>query len=112
MCSRSTSSTSAISSSQAKPGSVRQAHPDAVCVSALTGEGRTALIETIAQKLEMDTQRVTLEFDAHNADDREKIARVYRHARVVSHTTDNGRVAIEADVPRRVLDRVRAAGTR
>ena len=41
---------------------------------------------------------------------RERIARVYRHARVVSHVTSDGRVAIEADVPRRVLERVRAAG--
>ena len=35
---------------------------------------------------------------------------MYRHARVVSHVTNDGRVAIEADVPRRVLDRVKAAG--
>ena len=38
--------------------------------------------------------------------------RVYRHARVVSHVTKGDRVAIEADVPRRVLDRVKAAGGR
>jgi hypothetical protein len=53
-----------------------------------------------------------LEFDEANADDRERIARVYRHARVLSHVTSGGRVAIEADVPRRVLDRVKTAGER
>jgi hypothetical protein len=37
---------------------------------------------------------------------------VYRHARVVSHVTNDGRVEIEADVPRRVLERVKTAGGR
>jgi hypothetical protein len=49
---------------------------------------------------------VRLEFDSDSAEDREKIARLYRHAHVVSHVTDNGRTAIEADVSRRVLDRL------
>ena len=91
---------------------LRRSHPDALCISALKGSGRTDVIRTIAEKLEMDTRRVTLEFDSESAEDREKIARVYRHARVVSHTTSDGRVAIEADVPRRVLERMKAAGAR
>jgi hypothetical protein len=70
------------------------------------------LVKAIVEKLEMDTRRVTFEFDTESAEDRERIARVYRQARVVSHVTNGGRVAIEADVPRRVLDRVRAAGAR
>jgi len=70
----------------------------------------TAIIEAIAERLELDTRRVTFDFDSESAEDRERIARVYRHARVVSHVTSDGRVAIEADVPRRVLERVRAAG--
>jgi GTP-binding protein HflX len=86
--------------------------PEALCISALTGRGRAELIDAIAERLEMDTRRVTLEFDAQSAEDRARIARVYRHSRVVSHTTQDGRVAIEADVPRRELDRVRAAGRR
>ena len=56
-------------------------------------------------------RRVVLEFDTASAEDRETIARVYRHARVHSHVTTWPHVAIEADVPRRVLDRVRSAGS-
>ena len=70
------------------------------------------MIEAIAERLELDTRRVTLEYDSESAEDREKIARVYRDARVVSHVTNDGRVAIEADVPRRVLQRVKSAGGR
>jgi GTP-binding protein HflX len=81
-------------------------HPEALFISALTGKGRREVIAGVAQRLELDTHRVRLEYDSANAEDREKIARVYRHARVVSHETHDGRVAIEADVPRRVLDRV------
>jgi GTP-binding protein HflX len=87
-------------------------HREALCISALNGQGRSSLIEAITKKLDMDTQRVVLEFDARSAEDREKIARVYRHARVFSHVMNDGRVAIEADVPRRVLDRVKAEGRR
>ncbi len=98
-----------------EPGEVdrlQRVHPEALCISALRNRGRKDMIDTIAEKLELDTRRVTLEFDERSAEDREKIARVYRHARVVSHVTNDGRVAIEADVPRRVLDRVKAAGGR
>ena len=61
--------------------------------------GRDDVDHVIAEKLEMDTRRVMLEFDSESEEDRERIARVYRHARVVSHVTNGGRVAIEADVP-------------
>jgi GTP-binding protein HflX len=86
--------------------SLRRTHPDALFISALTGAGRQDIIDTAAKRLELDTHRVHLEFDAGSAEDRAKIARVYRHARVVSHEDHDGRVAIEADVTRRDLDRV------
>lgn len=85
---------------------LRRSHPEALCISALKGSGRKEMIEAMAGKLELDTRRVRLEFDSDSAEDREKIARLYRHAHVVSHVTDNGRIAIEADVPRRVLGRL------
>jgi GTP-binding protein HflX len=88
---------------------LQRLHAGSLCISALKGKGRGDIIEAIAERLEMDTRRVTLEFDSESAEDRERIARVYRHARVVSHVTSDGRVAIEADVPRRVLERVRAS---
>jgi GTP-binding protein HflX len=98
-----------------EPGDVerlRRLYPDALCISALRKIGRTETIEAVAEKLELDTRRVMLEFDEASAEDREKIARVYRHARVYSHVTNDGRVEIEADVPRRVLERVKTAGGR
>ncbi len=85
-------------------------HPGALCISALTGDGRGDVVEAVAERVELDTRRVVLEFDSASEEDRERIARVYRHGRVVSHVTNEGRVEIEADVPRRVLDRVRSAG--
>ncbi len=91
---------------------LRRSRREALCISALKNRGRDDLVNAIAEALEMDTRRVTLEFDAESEEDREKIARVYRHARVVSHVVDGGRVAIEADVPKRVLDQVKAAGVR
>jgi len=81
-------------------------YPEALFISALQRRGRTAVIEAMTARLELDTQRVRLEYDSSNAEDREKIARIYRHARVVSHEAHDGRVAIEADVPRRVLEKV------
>ena len=96
-----------------EPGEIERLgrlYPEALCISALKKTGRTEMIEAITEKLELDTRRVTLEFDEDSAEDREKIARVYRHARVVSHVTSDGRVAIEADVPRRVLDHVKTEG--
>jgi GTP-binding protein HflX len=85
---------------------LRGACPDPLFISALSGEGRDEVIDGVVKMLELDTRRVRLEFDSNSAEDREKIARVYRHARVISHQTEDGRIAIEADVPRRVLDRV------
>jgi GTPase len=90
----------------------RQSSAGTLCISALKGKGRSEIIDRVAERLELDTQRVTLEFDSASAEDRERIARVYRHSRVVSHVTNGGRVAIEADVPRRELERVRTAGHR
>lgn len=85
---------------------LRRAHPEALFISALKGKGHRDVIDRVVKMLELDTRRVRLEFDSESAEDRERIARVYRHARVLSHETRDGRTAIEADVPRRMLDRV------
>jgi GTPase len=80
--------------------------PSALCISALQRQGIDELIETITSRLALDVCRVTLTFDPDSADDRERIARVYRHARVVLHETRDGRISITADVPRRLLSRL------
>jgi GTPase len=78
----------------------------ALCISALERQGIDELIETITSRLALDVRRVTLTFAPDNEADRERIARVYRHGRVVLHETRDGQVSIVADVPRRLLNRV------
>ena len=80
-------------------------HPSAVFVSGLTGAGRTELIDIIASRLEMDAELVRLEFDSTRDADRKLMAELYRHARVTSHVVAEQRVTIDAEVPRRLLDR-------
>ncbi len=80
--------------------------PQALFISARTGAGRDELLEAIAARLSLDVQRVTLEFDPRSDADRAQVARLYRDARVIQHIETDDRLAIEADVPRRVLDRM------
>ena len=77
--------------------------PAAVCISAARREGIDELLETVTARLALDVRRVSLTFDPDAAEDRELISRLYRHARVVVHEARDGRVLIEADVPRRSL---------
>jgi GTP-binding protein HflX len=82
---------------------LQEADPSALCISALRRDGVGELIETVTARLELDVRRVSLTFNPDDPADRELIARLYRHARVVLHEARDGRVSIEADVPRRSL---------
>jgi len=82
----------------------------ALCISALERQGIDELVETITSRLALDVRRVTLTFSPDDPSDRERIARVYRHARVVLHETRDGQVSIVADVPRRLLSRLGSVG--
>jgi GTP-binding protein HflX len=75
--------------------------PAALPISALTGDGVDELVETIASRLALDVRRVTVTCDPADPADRERIARLYRHGRVLVHEVRDGRVSIVADVPRR-----------
>ena len=77
--------------------------PAALCISALEGLGIGNLIDVVVSRLALDVCRVTLQFDPHDATDRERMARLYRHARVLEHETRDGRISIVADVPRRLV---------
>jgi GTP-binding protein HflX len=88
---------------------LRALYPGALCVSALTLEGRDDLIAAMEGRLALDTAHVTLEFDAGSDDDRLRIAQVYRLGRILSHVAVDGRVSIEAVIPRRLLDRMQPA---
>jgi GTP-binding protein HflX len=88
---------------------LRALYPSALCASALTGEGRDEVIAAMESRLALDTTRVTLRFDAASEQDRQTIAQVYRLGRIIRHVTSDGHVAIEAELPRRLLDRFHAA---
>ena len=87
---------------------VRALFPNALCVSALTGEGRDELIAALEGRLKLDTAHVTLHFSA-SPSDRERISQLYRVGRILRHVTSDGHVTIEAEVPRRILDRLQPA---
>jgi len=88
---------------------LREAHEEAAFISARTGDGVGALLDRVTEALGLDTRRVTVSFDSDSADDRQRMARLYRVGRVVSHVTTDGRAVIEADVPRRLVERVLGA---
>ena len=82
---------------------LQEQNPSAWCVSALTRQGVDNLVEAVASRLALDVRRVTLVFDPDDPGDRERMARLYRHARVLTHETRDGRVSIVADVPGRLV---------
>ena len=83
--------------------------PAAALISARTGENMEELIQMVASRVALDTRRVTIAFDGAKDFDRQQITRLYRIARVISHVATNGRIVIEADVPRRYIERLTAA---
>ncbi len=85
---------------------LQEQDPSALLISALTKEGIDELIEAIASRLALDVIRLTPTFDPADADDRARIARVYRHGRVVMHEARDNQIHIVADIPRRLADRV------
>ena len=85
---------------------LRDADPAAALISATTGAGAGELLQMIASRLALDTRRVTITFDSGKEFDRQQIGRLYRVARVISHVATNGKVVIEADVPRRFIERL------
>ena len=89
---------------------LQQADPGAAMISARTGAGVDDLLQMVAAKLALDTRRITITFESDSEFDRRQIARLYRVARVLSHVATNGRVVIEADVPRRFIERLTTAG--
>jgi GTP-binding protein HflX len=81
---------------------IHAVHPGALCVSALTGEGRDELVAVLEDRLALDTTVVRFDFAANDEDDRRRIAHLYRVGRVRSHVASGDKVSIEAEVPRRL----------
>ena len=82
------------------------ADPAAALISSRTGAGVDELLQMIASRVALDTRRITITFDSGTDFDRQQISRLYRVARVLSHVATNGKVVIEADVPRRFIERL------
>jgi GTP-binding protein HflX len=89
---------------------LQERDPSSLLLSALTGDGVDELIEVIASRLALDVRRVSFTFDPDSAADRERIARLYRHGRVLVHEARDGRVAVVADVPRRLQGMLSGTG--
>jgi GTP-binding protein HflX len=89
-----------------EPRRLREGDPACALISAKTGAGVDELLQMVASRLALDTRRITITFDSGKEFDRQQIARMYRVARVISHVATNGRVVIEADVPRRFIERL------
>jgi GTP-binding protein HflX len=85
---------------------LRQAYEGSLQISAISGDGVDTLLSEVARALSLDTRRVTLSFDQGREEDRAAIERLYRVARVLSHDADGDRVSIEAEVPRRLMQRL------
>lgn len=84
---------------------LQRREPDALFVSATTGAGRAELLDSITARLALDAKRATFVFNPADERDRVMLAQVYRYGRVIEHVERDGRVSIDADVPRRMFER-------
>ena len=85
---------------------VQEADPSSLLISAVTGQGCSELLESVASRLALDQQRVTLDLDLSDPAQAERLAWVYRHATVHSHATMGDHATLEVDLPRRLLPKV------
>jgi len=80
---------------------------NAVAVSARTEAGLSDLLDLVMGRLSMDTEMVTLRLDYGREADRRLLTDVHRHGAVRSQVTVGNEIVVEADVPRRWMERVR-----
>jgi GTPase len=84
---------------------LRALHPGALCVSALTGEGRDEVIAAMETRLGLDVARIRVSFPTNGDESRERVAELYRVGRIVRHVASDDEVSIEAEIPRRLVPR-------
>ena len=88
-------------------GRIAALYPAALQVSALAGDGRDELIGALESRLALDTAIVTFTFDPDDEAERERVAHLYRVGRILRHVTSDRSIVVEAELPRRLLDRFR-----
>ena len=59
----------------------------------------------VTETLKMESSRVVFAFDHTDQVDRERLAELYRHGRIVRQVSEDGLVSVEAEVPRRLMAR-------
>ncbi len=90
---------------------IHDVHPEAAVISAATGEGVPSLLQAIASGVALDVQRVSLSWGRDDATMARQIAQVYQVGRVFRHEATPDGVVLEADLPRRLVDRLSRAST-
>ena len=85
---------------------VQESDPSALLISAVSGQGCDELLDSVASRLALDQQRVTVELDLSDPVQADRLAWIYRHATVFSHATMGDRATVEMDIPRRLLPMV------
>ena len=84
---------------------LQDARPEAVLVSARTGEGLEALRIALSARLSLGARNVRLRFRRQDA---RALAAVYKNGRVLSHEEEEGgTVVLEAEISERLVDRFR-----
>ncbi len=89
---------------EARRATLLGARPDAVLVSARTGEGLDRLGAALESRLDMAPRSVRLRFSQSDA---RGIAGVYGAGRVVSHEVRGDEVHLDVEMPGRLLERYR-----
>lgn len=91
-------------------GALQRMWPEAVLISARTGEGLDVLRTLIVKRLQLTPTRVRLEVDGTTPVGRRQLAHLYRWGRVMRRLDANGRVVVEAELPVRMLEELGAVG--
>jgi len=103
-CARVTVLNKADQLNPARAASLAQSRPEAVLVSARTGEGLPGLRAVLAARLGLRPRTVRLRFRAQDA---RAIAGVYTSGRVLAHEVEGDEARLEAEIPERLLERFR-----
>ena len=89
---------------------LQERDPDALRISAISGrhggsdDGLAEVVATMASRLALDVRRVTVTIASDDPTGQERIARLYRHARVLVHESRDTSTVMVVDVPRRLLE--------
>ena len=84
---------------------LRALHPGALCISALTGQGRDEVIAAMETRLGLDTERISVTIPSNGDESKARVAELYRLGRIHRHVTTEDAVSLEVDLPRRLLTR-------